>query len=60
MEFKCKCCNKVPKIDVFGQIQSIRFICDDSFSLFGLLSINNFYKNFVVNFYIYSIFGKIK
>ena len=49
MEIKCKICNKVPKIEIFGEIQSIRFICDDSFSHFGLISINNFYKNFVVN-----------
>ena len=49
MEIKCKICNKVPKIEIFGEIQSIRFICDDSFSHFGLLSINNFYNNFVVN-----------
>ena len=49
MKIKCKICNKVPRIEIFDKIQSIRFICDDSFSHFGLLSINNFYKNFVVN-----------
>ena len=49
MEIKCKRCNKIPKIDIFDEIQTIRFICDDSFSHFGMLSVNNFYKNFVVN-----------
>ena len=49
MEIKCKICNKVPKIEIFDKIQSIRFICDDSFSHFGMLSINNFYKYLVVN-----------
>jgi len=51
MEIKCNKCNKVPKIEIFDKIQSIRFICDDSFSHFGMLSINNFYKNLVVNNY---------
>jgi len=49
MEIKCKRCNKIPKIEIFDDIQSIRFICDDSFSHFGMLSVNNFYKNLVVN-----------
>ena len=49
MEIKCKICNKAPKIEIFDKIQSIRFICDDSFSHFGMLSVNNFYKNLVIN-----------
>ena len=51
MEIRCNRCNKAPKIEVFDKILSIRFICDDSFSHFGLLSVNNFYKNFFVNDY---------
>ena len=51
MEIRCNRCNKVPKIEIFDKILSIRFICDDSFSHFGLLSVNNFYKNFFVNDY---------
>ena len=49
MEFRCNRCNKVPKIEIFDKILSIIFKCDDSFSHFGILSVNNFYKNFFVN-----------
>ena len=49
MEIKCNKCNKIPKIEIFDEIQSLRFICDDSYTHFGLLTVNNFYKNFVFN-----------
>lgn len=51
MEIKCKKCNKKPKIEIFDDIQSVRFICDDiNYTHYGMLSINNFYKNFVHNY----------
>ena len=51
MEIKCKKCNKTPKIEVFDDIQSIKFICDSTnYSHYGLFSINNFYNAFMTKY----------
>ena len=51
MEIKCPKCKSSPKIDIFDNIQAIRFICKDTNNNhYGLLSINNFYKYFITNY----------
>jgi len=51
MIIKCPKCKLIPKIDIFDEIQAIRFICDNKDSKHcGLLSINNFYKIFLTNY----------
>ena len=51
MEIKCKKCNICPKVDIFDNVQAIRFICqNNTISHCGLLSINNFYKYFMNNY----------
>ena len=51
MEIKCQICQTKPKIDILDKIQAIRFICqNNNISHYGLLSINNFYKNFLKNY----------
>ena len=49
MEFKCLKCKLPSKIDVFDNIQAIRFICESG-NHYGLLSINNFFENFLFNY----------
>jgi hypothetical protein len=51
MIIKCPKCKLIPKIDIFDEIQAIRFICDNKDSIHcGLLSVNNFYKIFLTNY----------
>jgi len=51
MIIKCPKCKLIPKIDIFDEIQAIRFICDNKDSKHcGLLSVNNFYKIFLTNY----------
>lgn len=51
MIIKCPKCKLIPKIDIFDDIQAIRFICDNKDSIHcGLLSVNNFYKIFLTNY----------
>lgn len=51
MEIKCPKCKSSPKIDIFDNIQAIRFICKDTNNNhYGLLSINNFNKYFITNY----------
>ena len=52
MEIKCSCCKVIPEIDIFDNIQGIKFICKDknnNIKHYGLFSINNFYKYFAQN-----------
>ena len=52
MEIKCSCCQVIPEIDIYDNIQGIKFICKDknnNIKHYGLFSINNFYKYFVQN-----------
>ena len=52
MEIKCSCCQVIPEIDIYDNIQGIKFICKDknnnnNIKHYGIFSINNFYKYFV-------------
>ena len=53
MEIKCSYCQVIPEIDIYDNIQGIKFICKDknnNIKHYGILSVNNFYKNFVQNY----------
>ena len=50
MEIKCSCCDAKPEIDIYDNIQGIKFICKDknnNIKHYGLFSVNNFYKYFI-------------
>ena len=52
MEIKCSFCHVTPEIDVYDNIQGIKFVCKDknnNINHYGLYSINNFYKYFFQN-----------
>ena len=53
MKIKCSSCDVIPNLDIYDSLQAIKFICKDkdsnNITHYGLLSINNFYKNFIEN-----------